>query len=65
MELLINKELACHVQEWLTLNKLTLNVKKIKFHFFKSHKRKPPKETFESTFDTTVRRIHQISRNHN
>ena len=34
LELLINEELA-HVQEWLMLNKLTLNVKKkIKFHYF-------------------------------
>ena len=33
LELLINGELA-HVQEWLMLNKLTLNVKKIKFHYF-------------------------------
>ena len=33
LELLINGELA-HVQEWLMLNKLTLNVKKTKFHYF-------------------------------
>ena len=39
LEVLINEELA-HVQEWLTLNKLTLNVKKSNFIIFRSHKRK-------------------------
>lgn len=39
LELLINEELA-RVQEWLMLNKLTLNVKKSNFVIFKSHKRK-------------------------
>ena len=33
LELLINEELAL-VQEWLMLNKLTFNVRKIKFHYF-------------------------------
>ena len=39
LEVLINEELA-HVQEWLMLNKLTLNVKKSNFIIFRSHKRK-------------------------
>ena len=39
LELLINEELA-HVQEWLVLNKLTLNVKKSNFTIFKSQRRK-------------------------
>ena len=39
LELLKNEELA-HAQQWLMLNKLTINVKKSNFIIFKSHKRK-------------------------
>ena len=38
LESVVNTELT-GVQEWLTLNQLTLNIKKSKFIIFKSHKK--------------------------
>ena len=38
LESTVNAELA-RVQEWLTLNQLTLNIKKSNFIIFKSHKK--------------------------
>lgn len=38
LETTVNSELA-RVQEWLTLNQLTLNIKKTNFIIFKSHKK--------------------------
>ena len=39
LETTVNSELA-QVQEWLTLNQLTLNIKKTNFIIFKSHKKR-------------------------
>ena len=39
LETTVNSELA-RVQEWLTLNQLTLNIKKTNFIIFKSHKKR-------------------------
>ena len=39
LEITVNSELA-RVQEWLTLNQLTLNIKKTNFIIFKSHKKR-------------------------
>ena len=38
LEITVNSELA-RVQEWLTLNQLTLNIKKTNFIIFKCHKK--------------------------
>ena len=39
LESIVNTELI-YVQEWLTLNQLTLNIKKSNFIIFKSHKKR-------------------------
>ena len=56
LETTVNSELA-QVQEWLTLNQLTLNIKKTNFIIFKSHKKRLRRDLRLTLNGTVLQRV--------
>ena len=56
LETTVNSELA-QVQEWLTLNQLTLNIKKTNFIIFKSHKKRLRRDLHLTLNGTVLQRV--------
>ena len=58
LELIVNAQLT-GVQEWLTLNQLTLNIKKSKFIIFKSHKKPLKRELHLQLSGNDLQRVEE------
>ena len=56
LEATVNSELA-RVQEWLTLNQMTLNIKKTNFIIFKSHKKGLRRDLYLTLYRNVLQRI--------
>ena len=56
LETTVNSELA-QVQEWLTLNQLTLNIKKTNFIIFKSNKKRLRRDLRLTLNGTVLQRV--------
>ena len=58
LESIVNAQLT-GVQEWLTLNQLTLNIKKSKFIIFKSHKKPLKRELHLQLSGNDLQRVEE------
>ena len=58
LELTVNTELT-HIQEWLTLNQLTLNIKKSNFIIFKSNKKRLKRQLHLQLSGNELKRVEE------